>query len=493
MRVLLLSSTIENRFRSKTINENSHYPLGLGYLHSYLEKQGHTVHTLFLNDYPYVSCKSIILHEIKRFLPDVIGLNIITSNRLSSFRLIQYFHKTYPFIHIVIGGVHATVMYTQILKRFPYVVAVLGEGENTLKELIDSLGQSKSFWKILGIAYVRKRTVIKTKDRGLISNLDTIPYPKHEVFFSPHRTIASMVTSRGCPFHCSFCVLNAISRGYPRFRSIHNIIGEIEYLIRSYPQLETIWFHDDQFFLDNQRVIAMCHEIVKRNIKLKFICSGRFKPVSNDMVHALERAGFIQILFGLESGSPTILNLCHKYITHNDVIRTVTLFKKSKIILSVFLIIGLYGETDATINETIQFVQKIQRIKYLFFDDIALLVIYPGTEIYEIAKKAGNIKDSYWLQDKPTPYFTVTHSYQKLSLYKNKVLNAIAMKRLCTPFGFISQLVMIPWIIKFLVISVPRYPLYSMHVFQRFSPSAYFLYSKMFRNHSNTKSMKKLK
>ncbi|OGG29101.1 hypothetical protein A2973_00680 [Candidatus Gottesmanbacteria bacterium RIFCSPLOWO2_01_FULL_49_10] len=473
MKVLFISSSFEDDARSKTININSHYPMGLAYLHAFLEKYGHTVHTLFLNDYSYADCRKIVLKNVKMHSPDVVGFNIITQNRTASFRLIHHIHKNNPHIRILIGGIHTTVMYKQILKRFPYIIAVLGEGEITAKEILEKIHARKSLRHVDGIAYVSKRKIIKTKNRVLITDLDTLPFPKHEVFFSETRTIASMITSRGCPFHCSFCVLNAITRGYPRKRSVQNVIAEIEYLIATYPQLETIWFHDDQFFLINSRVIEFCNEIFRKKIKLKFICSGRFKPISKEMVEALEKAGFIQVLLGLESGSPKILDLCHKFITHEDVIKAMTLFKNSKIIISTFLIVGLYGETDETVEETIRFVQRIQRIKYLVFVDIGILLVYPGTEIYSIAKKRGFMNDSYWLTEKPTPFFTVEHSQKQLEEFKKRTLDSIAIGRILTPSGFPHQYYMIPWIIKFLIAQTPRYPLYAGHILQRFFPSVY--------------------
>ena len=480
MNILLLTSGIEDAARNKNVTLNSHYPLGLGYLHSFLENHGHTVFTLFLNDYPHSACKKLFFSRIKSNPPDVVGFNIITQNRTSSFRLIQDLHKKYPTIHILIGGIHSTIMYKQILRKFPYVIAVLGEGEMTAKELLEKIQAKKSIRNVDGIAYNIKGKIIKTQDRALITDLDLLPFPKHEIFFSDNRTSASMITSRGCPFSCSFCVLHTITRSYPRKRSIQNVIGEIKYLIASFPQLETIWFHDDQFFLINSRVIEFCSEIIKRKIKLKFICSGRFKPISREMVLALEKAGFIQVLFGLESGSPKILKLCRKFITHEDIMKAVTLFKGTKIIVIAFLIVGLYGETNDTINESIAFIQRMQKEKYFYYDDIGILIVYPGTEIYTIAKEAGMINDSYWLTNKPTPLFTVEHTKKELFAYKHHLLDGIALKRIITPAGFLLQYHMIGSIIAFILECVPMSPLYARHLFQRFFPSLYLKTKNLF-------------
>lgn len=473
MKILLLSSSFESWAQAGINNTNSNYPLGLAYIHSYLEKKGHVVRSIFLNDYTYARCKQIFLAHVAADKPDIVGFNVLTQNRTSTFRLIRLLHKRYPHIQVLIGGMHATVMYEQIIKRFPFVIAVLGEGEITAGELLDKIRSGKSFRKIDGIAYSLHNKVIKTKDRPLIRDIDTLPFPKHEAFFTPERTIASITTIRGCPFHCSFCVLNAVTRSFPRVRSLKNVLAEIEYIIKKFPQVDTIWLMDDQFFLINTRVIEFCREIIRRKIKLKFICSGRFKPISEEMVAWLEKAGFIQVLLGLESGSPKILHLCHKGITQDDVLKAVTLFRNSKIQLTTFLIIGLYGETQDTVNETIRFVQKMQKIKYVFFGDVFLPIPYPGTELYEIAKKARIVRDSYWLTEKQTPYFTAEHSVRQLQAFKKQVMDSIGLTHIITPAGFIRQFHMIPAILTFVFKFIPMYPVYAKHVFQRRFPSAY--------------------
>ncbi len=473
VKILLASSSFEEAARCKVNNSNSNYPMGLGYLHAYLENQGHEVYSLFLNDVPYPDCRKRFIGELKTRKPEVVGFNVITQNRTSTFRLIRFLHKSFPQIRVIIGGIHTTVMYEQILRRYPYIIAVLGEGEITASELINRIEQKKSINNVDGIAYVSGRKVIKTKDRGLVTDLDILPFPKHDIFFSDKRTIACMITSRGCPFRCSFCVLNKISRGYPRKRSVTNVINEIEYLIARYPQLETVWFHDDQFFLINSRVIEFCKEIIKRKIKLRFICSGRFKPISKEMVEMLGKAGFIQVFLGLESGSSKVLEMCHKNITQDEVLNAIALFKNTRIQVTVFLIVGLYGETDDIVEETIGFVQKMQRVKYVFFGDMNVAILYPGTELYDIAKAKHVISDSYWLTEQPTPFFTVEHSEKKLFEYKKRIMDGVGLTHIITKDGFKLQFPMLPWIFRFMVDNIPMYPVYTKHVFQRYFPDAY--------------------
>lgn len=446
-KILLLTCSVEDESRSAEIQYNSHYPLGLAYIHSCLEKHGFEVKTLFLNDYAYDDCLKITAKEIEEFNPIIVGLQIISHNRVMSYRIVDYISKEHPRINIVAGGIHASIMYEQILIRFPFLVVIIGEGEDTMLDLACAMANQHAIDSIPGIAFVHNGKVVKTIQRELIADLDSLPFPKHAIFFNDKRTYASIMTSRGCPFNCSFCVLSSISRGKVRYRSARNVVDEIEYLAKTFPGLETIWIHDDTFFLRNDRAIEVCNEIVKRAIKLKFICSAKFKPISKELISALERAGFIHVLFGLESGSAKILKSCHKQVTPQEIIRAVELFRDSPIEITAFLIVGLYGEDSLTIKETARLVQKMQMIKYFIYDDIGILAVYPGTEVYSISKSAKKIEDDYWLTDKPVPFFTVEHDYEQLLALKEELLNHISIKRLPTFAGFKAQLSMLPYLL----------------------------------------------
>lgn len=448
MKVLLVTTSFEDCHRSSSVQQNSHYPLGIAYLHSYLEKHQHQVETLFLNDYPFQECFDKIREALTTFKPDYVGFNILTPNRTSSFKLIEHIHENYQ-CKILIGGIHVTVMYEQILQKYPFLIAVIGEGEQTTRELLEASSNGLSLRSIKGIAFVDNGIVTKTEARELIEDLDSLPFPKHEIFFSEARTMGNLLTSRGCPFKCSFCVLDRVSQQRVRYRSVNNVVDEIEYMVKAFPQLQTIWIHDDNFFLKNQRAVEICEEIVRRGIQKRFICSGRFKPFTKELVEALEKAGFVQILFGLESGSETILNSCHKCITRKDVIDALKLLRKSRIEATAFLIVGLYGENDQTVRETIDFVKTMQKVKYTYYDDIGVILTYPGTEIYEIARKNGMIDDSYWLTPGETPIFVVEHSEEKLTEYKRQILDSIALRRFFSLTGFVRQLDMVPHIIRY--------------------------------------------
>jgi len=450
-KVLLVTSNFEDIPISQTKTpEESHYPVGLAYLHSYLESKKIDTKILCLNNQNYDCCFKEVLNKIKNFSPDIIGFQLLTSNRVSSYRLIEYIHKEYPEIKIVIGGIHTTIMYKQLIKTYPFLIAVLGEGEITFVELIEELNKKKiNLKKINGVAFWSRGAVTRTPPRELIKDLDTLPFPKHELFFkNPKRYSGCLLTSRGCPFSCSFCCLNPEAKRIVRFRSPENVVDEIEHMINTLPQITEIFIHDDSFFVSNERVIKICDEIVKRKIKMDFVCSGRIKPISKEMIKKLEEAGFSRVLVGMESGDNGILKSCHKGINQEDVVNCFKLFSKSKINLKTFLIVGLPGETIGTINETLRFIKKLQRIKYTSYSKYPnLLMVYPGTEVYDIAKSKGMVSDEFWLSDKEIPVYTAENSYAQLKIFGELLANNLSFSRMSTWRGFVAQFEMIPYII----------------------------------------------
>ncbi len=453
-KILLVTLSFEeiSKLKVAETSEEMHYPVGLVYLHSYLQSKGHQMRLLDLNHSPFEECLEKVIKTIEEFSPKIIGIQVLTSTRVNTYKIVDYLHKNYPEKKIVFGGIHTTVMYKQLIEKYPFTVCVLGEGEITMDELSKEFLEKKpNFKKIDGVAFFDKNKVVRTKRRELIKNLDELPFPAHELFLkNKNRISACLLTSRGCPFACSFCCLNPESKGMVRFRSPKNVVDEIEYIYKKFPHIKEFFIHDDSFFIDNNRVIDICNEIQKRNIKTNFICSGRMKPISEKMIKSLEKAGFKQVLLGLESGSREILKSCKKGITPEDVINAFKLFKKSSINPKIFLIVGLPGETIQTIKETIRLVRKIQKISYFVIGhNLNLLTIYPGTEVYEIAKKKEFIEDDYWLSDKETPIYTAENSYEKLKSFEKIMSNNLSIYQIKTIKGFLPQIVMVPYLLKY--------------------------------------------
>jgi radical SAM superfamily enzyme YgiQ (UPF0313 family) len=432
------------------------YPIGLAYLDAALKVKGFSVETLSFNYYTFGHCFWAVMDVIKDRQVHAIGLQMLTGTRVICYHLIERIHRERPEIRIIVGGIHATVMYKQLLEKYPYIIVVIGEGEETLPELLRTPRQSLHL--VWGIAYSDNGEVVRTKPRELIQDLDSLPFPSHEIFMAPQRTTMNILTSRGCPFHCSFCCLSSITHGKVRFRSVKNVVDEIETTLKRSPQINHVWIHDDQFFLDNSRVVEFCNEIMKRGINVQFTCSARFKPIRQDMIWKMEQAGFTRVYLGLESGQDDILRRCHKGITQKDAIKAFQMFKHSKIRLIAFLIVGLPGEDHGTMRETARFVKILQHIKYVYFNEIGILTIFPGTEVYDLAKAAGVIDDTYWLTDGPSRLYTAEHSETELVAYKDELLTEISIDRILTRKGFKTQFYMLGPFLHYLAFNPNQIP-----------------------------------
>jgi len=456
MKVLLTCTSIDDSHRTKDAPD-SHYPLGLAYLHTYLEKYSdHEVETHFLNNVNAEICTNKIKKEIESFKPDVIGISMMTHSRISSFRMIEYIIENHPDIKLVLGGIHPTIMWEQMARRYPTTIIVIGEGEITFGALLNGFENDTPLEEIEGIAYFNDEEVVKTEERDLIDDLDILPAPKHEIFLFEGKQVANLLTSRGCPFKCNFCVLGNVSLRSVRFRSAENICDEIEEILAMCPSVQILWLHDDAFMINKKRTMALCDEIIKRGIKTTFTCSARFRPVSRELVQRMEQAGFNHVLFGLESGAEEVMKGMFKGITKDHIRYATSLFAESNIKTTAFLIVGLPGETQETIDETIDFVQEMQNNNYLFYDEIGVTQIYPGAEVYNIAKRRelqvegyGPLDDDYWLTDGEVPFYECEHSYEQLLEWKEQVRDAISLVRIFKPKSFLQQRKLLPSIIKY--------------------------------------------
>jgi radical SAM superfamily enzyme YgiQ (UPF0313 family) len=373
--------------------------------------------------------------------PDVVGFQIFSMNRVSTYKVLNAMKTTYPNVHVVLGGIHTSVMYQQLLEQYPHVIIVIGEGELTFSELVKAFESGTSYDHVAGLAFWRDGKMVRTEERPLIDNLDALPLPKHEIFFDeePNRTTAHVITSRGCPFNCSFCCLSAISHRKWRIRDVTKVVEELVMLKEQYPRLRYVQFHDDTLMLDNERVIRLCKLLIEEKLHIKFVCSGRAKPVSKQMLHWMKKAGFVKIMFGLETGSQVLLKSIHKNITTKDVINLFEILRGFDFDITTFLMCGFPGESDATISETIRLVKATQKIHYNYIAGIGKLWVYPGAEVYKIMKAAGCIDDEFWLTEKPVPFFTVEHSFSKLVEFEEQMMNELSVDRILTLKGFRRQ------------------------------------------------------
>ncbi len=424
-KVFLFETAVEEQNRKMNLideDNDTPFPIGLLYLDAVLKKNNYDVLTKDYTFWTEENCLKGLQTDLEHFRPDFVGIAVMSMTRVSTYKAINLVKRFNPNIKIVLGGIHPSNMYQQLLKHFDIDAVCIGEAEDSLVELFGSWLEKKPLHEIKGIGFKENSRVIITPPRPLRRDLENFPLPSYDVYLNPKIKRVQMVTSRGCPNLCSFCCLHVVGQQVWRPRGYMGVVDEIEHIAKNYPWVEEIQFVDDTMPLDNKRMINICQEIVKRGIKLKLYCQGRIKPVSRDMFYWMEQAGFVEIAFGIETGGDKMLKAIHKNITGEDCIATFHILKEFKKLKPVkFLIVGFPGETEETVEETITLVNKLGKIIKMDFFYATPLWVYPGSEIYEYCKKQGYMTDDFWLSENPCPRFTWEHSEEWLIKMSNRI------------------------------------------------------------------------
>jgi radical SAM superfamily enzyme YgiQ (UPF0313 family) len=276
---------------------------------------------------------------------------------------------------------------------------VHGEGEETITELVEKY-KSKDLSDVKGIAYKKNKRVVVNPPRPLIKNLDSIPFPAHHLLKMDRyshplmrgRKIMSVLTSRGCPYNCTFCTKNIFGSTF-RARSAENVLEEIELLVKNYGVNE-INIIDDNFNVDRKRTMEICKGIIDRGLKIKWSTPNgiRADTVDRELIQIMKRSGCYSLSFGIESGSPRIVQSINKNIKLGVIREVFKICRDEGIETVAFFIIGLPGETAEDIQMTIDFAKEIQPD----VADFHMLIPLPGTPIYDYLKQNNLLLETDW-------------------------------------------------------------------------------------------------
>ncbi len=397
-RIALVNPPLDIKEQAGSLEDiaNIIMPLGIGYVAAVLKKDGFNVKVIDCVPLKITKEKlGKILNEIK---PDIVlfTATIITINNATSSA--KYLKKILPKKTIfVIGGPQFTSLPEKTMKEGSFDFGIIGEGEYTALELANMIEKGKKdFGKIKSLLWYKKGKRIINPRREFIKNLDELPFPARELFpslkyYTPapggykRLPFAHMITSRGCPYRCTFCDRSVFGENF-RARSPKNVVDEIEHLVRKY-DVKEIKFYDDLFTRDKDRVIKICDEILKRKIDISWSCSTRVDSVSFELLKKMKEAGCWQVDYGIESGNQDVLNKMRKGITLKQSEQAVKWTKKAGIKARAFIVIGMPGETKQSIRDTINFTKKLPLDVVTFY----YVVIFPGNELYEIVKKEGRL------------------------------------------------------------------------------------------------------
>jgi radical SAM superfamily enzyme YgiQ (UPF0313 family) len=387
MKIALINPPTKNSFPQP--------PLGLAFIAAILEKNGHKVD--IIDAQALEIDENEITKKVAEF--DIVGITSMTPTFNSAVEVTKAIKKVNNSCFVIMGGPHVTVLPEKTLKDVKEVDAiVIGEGELTIVELVDAIEKKKSFEKILGISYRKDGNIIINPPRPTIESLDILPIPAFHLLpiknyrpYPPHGKklpYMALMTSRGCPYRCTFCFKSIFGRKYIT-KSPKKIVEEIKYLIEKLGVKELL-FYDDSFTLDRNRAIELCNEIIKNNIKIPWSCETRVNLVDKELLEKMKEAGCYIISYGVESGDQTILNNLKKDITIEQAKNAFKLTKKVGILTVAYFMIGSPGDTNETIRKTIDFAKELDSD----FAQFSICTPFPGSELFDnLSKKGIKIED----------------------------------------------------------------------------------------------------
>jgi magnesium-protoporphyrin IX monomethyl ester (oxidative) cyclase len=362
-------------------------PLGILYLAACLLKAGHHV---AISD-PTVDGynKQRFLLEVENQRYDVIGFSCRTASYAGTLRIIDDMAALSYKPLILMGGNHPTALPELTLKEVPGCIVVRGEAEVTIVELINRLtpqGVCSDLASIKGISFVLNGETVQTPQRELIADLDTLPFPARQLIPMEKyswkiggKAAVNILSSRGCPFNCIYC-FKSIFKNKVRYRSIENIVAEIQEVKEQFDR-EGVYFVDDFFTADNNRLDLFLNLLEKNNLHIKWRCLTRVDGFDDvKLLERMKEKGCDTIIFGAESGDPETLVKIRKGINLSQSRDTILAAQKAGINLKVNFMLGFPWETYQSVYNTLSFAASLPPVKeYAFY----FVTPFPGTEIWD--------------------------------------------------------------------------------------------------------------
>ena len=399
---------------------------GLAILAALCKKAGHE--TALIDSSFGISDKEII-EKTKLFSPDLIAITTATNDFDYTVHIASLLKKISK-APIVTGGFHPTIAPEEVIAKECFDIVCIGEGEEAFLELVNALEKRKKIDKIKNLWIKKNNKIIKNQVRSLIQNLDKLPFPDRELFsyekyLEWNRGTATFLSTRGCPFQCSYCInhfLISMYRGkgkYVRFRSISNLFEEIKQVTSKY-KVKDIEFYDDTFTLDEERIEEFCKKYPKE-IGLPFNINVRVNAVNQKLFSLLKKAGCVRVSIGIESGDEYIRNkILKRNMSDEQIINTFKEARKAGLQTYSFNMIGIPFETKESVKKTIELNRKCKPD----FVGVSIFNAFKGTEIYDICKKNRWLKEEY------------AKSYFRESNIKHPNFTSSQLRRIRNSFGF---------------------------------------------------------
>lgn len=365
-------------------------PMDLLYMAAELERAGVACR---IEDYPALELGwGDFTTEVKEFRPDALILSITTPTLENDLLAAARAKEIDPEIVTVTKGAHFIELDRQALERYPQLDLVMrGEYEETVREL----AQGKAWGETLGITFRNGDSIVRNPGRGFIKEVDSIPFPARHLVDNRHyirpdteALQTTVVTSRGCPFPCVFCLAGAVSGKSVRNRSVENVVAELKECVERHG-IRDFLFRSDLFTANKRWVRELCQAIRDEGLDIQWSCNSRVDTIREDVLLEMKAAGCWLISFGVESGDKDMLVKMRKQVDYAAIEPAIQTCRKVGIKSSVYFLIGLPWENRETFENSKRFAIELDP------DFIEFFYAYPfyGTEFYDVAVNEGLLKE----------------------------------------------------------------------------------------------------
>lgn len=386
----------EQRSPAITKSGTFYYPMWLSYAAGYSDLKGHECHVI---DAPASGLEyDEIVTAAKKIKPDIIIVDTSTPSIFSDIEFSQKIKDEIEECFIILVGTHPSALPFDVLNINKKIDAVIcGEYEKVLSEFAEI---SKNKWKdknelikIKGLIFRIGDEIYGEKTLNFIEDIDEIPFVSktykkflnHKDYFYGHSKypIITILTARGCPHQCVYCVYPQVFNSRQvRYRSINNVVDEIEYILKNFPDVKEIMFEDDTLTINKKRAIEFAEEISRRKLKFQWSANSR-ADVDMETLKVLKRSGARLFCVGVESGDQTVLDNMKKNLKIEKIQQFFSDAKKAGILIHGCFLVGNPGETKDTLKKTLDFAKQLNPDTAQFFP----IMVYPGTEAYTWAKE----------------------------------------------------------------------------------------------------------
>ncbi len=341
-------------------------------------------------------------HETRSFFAtsfDLIGITVFSPVYYEVIKIYNRIRQNNPETRICLGGPYVTTIMEDIFIKTPADFAIYGEGEISFSELIGAIKSNSSYSNIKGLMYRNASgEYIVNELRDQIRNLDDLPLPAYDLYKMKRYPLHRLITSRGCPYSCSWCNSSSIWQAKWRRRSAASLINEIEFLIKNYGK-KTFAFNDNSFNIDTSHVEEFCDMLIKRNIKILWSTPVRLEKVTPTIAAKMKTAGCFNVSVGIESANNAILAKMDKKVTIEELTKGIEILKDAGIDILGQFVIGSPGDTLATISESVAYA-KNSKLDYVNFYTV---LPFKGTPQWQYVLNKGNL------------YSDVIHSYHSIN------------------------------------------------------------------------------